>query len=132
MIDFATLERPKSPNTYLVCDVDETAATPDRAAPRYQADPAHLCATLVGIVTSEPRVAEVEADPDGRAYRFTQKTAVLGFVDDIDIAVRPAGEGGAKVLVYSRSRVGWSDLGTNKKRVDGWLARLDQRMGAAS
>jgi uncharacterized protein (DUF1499 family) len=66
------------------------------------------------IVASDTPTGRVEA---------TDTTSWFGFKDDIVVRVRPEGTG-SRVDVRSVSRVGKSDLGTNAKRVRGFLARL--------
>jgi uncharacterized protein (DUF1499 family) len=66
------------------------------------------------IVASDAPAGRIEA---------TDATSWFGFKDDIVVRVRPEGTG-SRVDVRSVSRVGRSDLGTNAKRVRGYLARL--------
>lgn len=125
MIDFAALERPASPNTYLVCDADLTSAKPDRDAPHFALAPEGLRDIFLKIIVEEPRVTRAAADEASLHYAFVQRTALLRFADDVDVKFALAEESGSRVCVYSRSRIGWSDLGTNRKRVETWLSKLD-------
>ncbi len=52
-----------------------------------------------------------------------EKTAVLGFVDDIVIRVRPLDEG-VLIDLRSVSRVGVSDLGANARRIERFVNEL--------
>lgn len=124
MIDFAALERPASPNTYLVCDADLTSATPDRDAPRFALSPEALRDVFLEMIDDEPRLTRAAFDEASLHCAFVQRTALLRFADDIDVKFAAA-EGGSRLCVYSRSRIGWSDLGTNRKRVETWLSKLD-------
>ncbi|OAI51939.1 hypothetical protein AYO46_01030 [Betaproteobacteria bacterium SCGC AG-212-J23] len=65
----------------------------------------------------------VAADPAGGRIEATDTTAWFGFHDDIVVRVVAAGSG-SRVDVRSVSRVGRSDIGTNAKRIRGFLARL--------
>ena len=53
----------------------------------------------------------------------------MRYKDDISILVLPARgeESGSELAIYSRSRVGYSDMGANRKRVLGLLKRLKDR-----
>lgn len=65
----------------------------------------------------------VHTDPAGGRIEALDTTKWFGFKDDIAVRVTPA-EGGARIDVRSRSRVGRSDLGTNARRIRGYLERL--------
>lgn len=131
MIDFATVERPGSPNTYLVC-VPEIcrAATADAMAPVYRAGAEAVRDALLAI---EPRLrfapsgAEIPgADIQGS---FVAVTRVFRFRDDVDVLIRPLGPARSQLAVYSRSRLGYSDLGANRRRVEALLDALAARVG---
>jgi uncharacterized protein (DUF1499 family) len=51
-------------------------------------------------------------------------SAVFGFVDDLELHLRPAEN---IIAVRSDSRLGRSDFGVNRKRVEGLRAALRQR-----
>lgn len=68
------------------------------------------------VVTDEEHTGVLEA---------TAATFWFGFKDDVIVRVRPAADGqGARIDVRSISRVGLSDMGTNAKRVEAYLARV--------
>mgnify|MGYP006423155355 CR=1 FL=1 len=48
----------------------------------------------------------------------------LIFKDDVDVAVRPRDDGSSALYVRSASRVGHSDLGVNRRRVDRFLTAV--------
>ncbi|MCI4644745.1 MAG: DUF1499 domain-containing protein [Hyphomonadaceae bacterium] len=134
-MDFSTLERPTSPNTYLlapegICQ----AASPDVLSPRFAESPKELFKLLTRLVRSDGRARDMLEDPDGPAIRFVAVTPLLRFKDDVDIRIYPDQPGGslkkpgARLAIYSRSRVGYSDLGANAKRV----SRLIEKLQAAT
>lgn len=124
-ISFQTLTRPPKPNTFLVAPAGICKkAEPDLVSPVFPASPRGLFSQISEIIASERSWKDLKADAETHQLHFIARTPLLGFRDDVDIAVLPAGDGqqGTSLAVYSRSRVGYSDLGANKKRV---LALLD-------
>ena len=55
---------------------------------------------------------------------------VFFFKDDVEVAIRPDGPTGSKSLLHIRSasRVGKADLGVNRRRVDRFFRRLEERL----
>lgn len=62
----------------------------------------------------------VDVNEQGYAMELEKESAVFRFVDDIMIEVRPFedGVGKSEIHIRSRSRVGRSDLGANRKNID--------------
>jgi len=130
-LDFIRLERPSSPNTYLVApDGLCQSATPDAAPPVFEKSERGLFSTLAELIAQERRWIDVQADPEQYRFKFVAKTPLLGFKDDVDIMILPAnpeahdGESGTTLAIYSRSRLGHSDLDANRKRVTALLEKL--------
>ena len=67
----------------------------------------------VMVVAAMPG-ATIVAQRDDYLYA-TFETPVMGFVDDVEFALLP---GQAAIGVRSASRLGYSDLGTNRKRIE--------------
>lgn len=128
--DFATLQPPDSPNTWLVAPAGFTEATPNETAPEFPVDASRLAEVWQKVVAAEPRTAIAGISPDGLQIEAQQRTAVFGFIDDISFRAIPAAEGHATLAVYSRARVGYWDLGANHRRVRAWLAEIRSRLAA--
>ena len=58
-------------------------------------------------------------------------TRLLRFKDDVVVRLRDRGEGGTRVGVRSKSRIGRSDLGTNARRIRTYLAELRTSLESA-
>lgn len=126
-LDFSTFRRAPKPNNWLVLpDGFEAVESADMASPRIALSPDELFVKLEGLVGSRRDWKLVDKDAGARRLRFIAVTRLLRFKDDIDIAVLPAAgaAGESEVAIYSRSRIGYSDLGTNAKRVKEILAAI--------
>jgi uncharacterized protein (DUF1499 family) len=106
---------PSSPNA-----VSSQATDAHRIAPLvYQGSPQQAMKSLRTIAESTPHTRIVEAKAD---YLYVEyASSLLGFVDDVEFYFPP----GANVIhVRSASRLGYSDLGVNRKRIEEVRARL--------
>lgn len=74
-------------------------------------DPASSMQRLQEILSAMPRTEVVTARPD---YIYAEcATPLMGFVDDVEFHCD-----GKVIQVRSASRLGYSDLGVNRKRVE--------------
>lgn len=130
-VDFRNLKRPSSPNTYLLAPEGLCEnAKPDDVSSVFPVPRDVLFLEILKRVEAMPDW-QLQAKDAGRGLiSFIAVTRLMRFKDDIDILVMPAeagdpeGRRGARLAIYSRSRVGHSDLGANKKRVSQLLASL--------
>lgn len=107
---------PKRPN----CVSSQAPAGPRYVKPFWLAGDAEAGWRAVReVMASWPR-CELVAEREGWA-RYAVRTAVLGFVDDVELAL----DREARVVhVRSAARVGWWDLGVNRRRVEELRRRL--------
>jgi len=118
---FKTLQRPGSPNHWLVAPAD-FAVKPDAVAPVFAVPAAELGAALKAVI-HQTRGAAIDAEMvDGLHVVVT--SAIFSFKDDIRIHVIPLSSRQSTLVLYSASRVGYWDLGANRRRVEDWLTRL--------
>lgn len=126
-IDFQTFKRPAKPNNWLVApDGFADSALPDESSPVFDRTPAALFEDIMQMVAARSDWKITASDPASGRISFIAVTRLLRFKDDIDILVLPVAEHDhqSTLVVYSRSRVGYSDLGTNGKRVNALLSAL--------
>ena len=84
--------------------------------------PATLAA-LLAVVRSAPGAVVVQAQPD---YVYAQfSTPLMKYVDDVEFWLDPAA---GVIQVRSASRLGESDLGANRQRVEALRAHLAKRL----
>ena len=113
-MDFKTFKLTRKPNQYLVAPEGLCEnATPHRTAPVFPVDPQKLEDAFADVALAEPRVTRKASD-DGQRD-FVQRSALMRFPDTITFEAIDLGNGKSTLAIYSRSAIGHSDLGVNKK-----------------
>ena len=108
---------PGKPN----CVSSQSTDSAHRIAPiSYAGMASEILARLKSILTTMPHIRVINESTD---YLHAEcKSALLGFVDDLEFYVDRAAN---IVHVRSASRLGYSDLGVNRKRVEEIRSRLN-------
>ncbi len=101
---------PASPN----CVVSQGADEDHSITPlRYKRDRETARETLLALLEKQPRTEVVQQTPDYIEVEFTSR--LMGFVDDAEFYFPP----NEKVIhVRSAARLGESDLGVNRRRIE--------------
>ncbi len=87
----------------------------ERTQRAFEASPSRLYqAALAALADLNP--VSCATDPNDRSAQAVYRVALV-FKDDVHIAVRPGENGGSVLHIRSASRVGYSDLGVNERRV---------------
>jgi uncharacterized protein (DUF1499 family) len=100
----------------------QRAGYPDLAPARFAAPPAVVLERATQVARDLGWAVVATAPAEGR-LEATDRTRWFGFRDDVVVRVRADGAG-SRVDVRSVSRVGRSDLGTNARRIERFLAAL--------
>ncbi|MEL7028547.1 MAG: DUF1499 domain-containing protein [Pseudomonadota bacterium] len=130
MIDFQRLTPRARPNTYLVCTPELCPrAGAQQESPVFETPAEAVRDAWFEMIADEPRVRQTEADDASLQYEFVQRTAFLRFPDTITVRFVALDDASSTVIVYSRSRYGYSDMGFNRRRVRDWLDKLEARLG---
>jgi uncharacterized protein (DUF1499 family) len=119
-VEFGALTRPASPNTALIAPQGfATRAVSDGAAPVFPRSPEETFARLLAMIEARRDWQLAASDAGALRVRFVAVTPLMRFKDDVDVQVLPADDqpGRSTLAAYSRSRAGYSDLGTNLKRL---------------
>lgn len=107
---------PNSPN----CVSSQSSDVGHSIAPlTYNSTPEEAIAKLKSVIESLPRTKIITQSNDYLYAEF--KSALMGFVDDVEFYVDPKAN---VIQVRSASRLGQSDLGVNRKRIETIRAKL--------
>lgn len=108
---------PNTPN----CVNSQASDADHTVAPiAYRSAPSEIIAKLKTVIDSMERSKIVTESSDYLYAEFA--SALMGFVDDVEFYVDPSTPG--QLQVRSASRLGKSDLGVNRKRVEAIRAKL--------
>ncbi len=78
-------------------------------------------------MASEPNVTTVEIDDSALVDRYVQRSRVLQLPDTIVMRYVDLEPGKRSTLaIYSRSQLGYSDLGVNRARIERLLGKLEK------
>jgi uncharacterized protein (DUF1499 family) len=121
-IEFASLVQPTSPNTCLAAPA--THPGPKQVvAPGFPGPPEALFGRLLGLAKGFPRTWQLAAWAERRQAQWVERSS-LNFPDIITAECVATAEG-SSLFLYSRSLIGYSDFGANRRRVERWLRALE-------
>lgn len=127
MIDFATLEKRREPSRWLVAPAGLCrAAAPDGDAPVFDARPDRVIAALAAVLGDRPRTALLERGDD--ALEAEERSALFRFRDRISARAVPLEDARTALALYSRSTVGYWDIGVNRRRVRDLAERVREHL----
>ncbi|MEM5516914.1 DUF1499 domain-containing protein [Henriciella sp. AS95] len=130
--DIRTIKRPSSPNTYLMApDGYCENAEPDAGSPLFDVSAEVLFGAVLEHIEEQSNWTIAETDRNHCHVDLVAATKLLKFKDDvtIDTLVAENMPGKSRMAIYSRSRVGYHDLGANKKRVNKLVQAIEDKLG---
>jgi uncharacterized protein (DUF1499 family) len=127
-VEFATLRLPASPNAHLAAPPGATVERHE-GIPAYAVPPDVAWAALRRLGEGFPRVWKLAEWPERRQAQWVARSRLMNYPDLVNAEVieRPEGCG---LFLYSRSLIGWSDLGVNAARVAAWRAAFEALLRA--
>lgn len=126
-VDFSALKRRTTPNDALACPADVCPGVPaDIASPDFAVSGDRLREIIAAVAASEPGTQLIFSDRWDAQDRYLVRSRLMRFPDTVDALVVGRGEGRSTVALYSRSQVGYSDLGVNRARIARWLERIGE------
>ena len=122
-VDFATLALPPSPNTCLLTPTSAPGAGHLQRDP-FPVTPEAAFAAIRATAAAQPRVFPLAEYAERRQAQWVARSRLMNYPDVVVAQLLP-GEERSALILYSRSLIGWSDLGANAARCAEWLAALD-------
>ncbi len=122
---FEYLSHTGKPNDYLVCPADLCTTKPDAEAPIFNVPAKKLLRAILDLIPED-----IEGEEDF-AFRFVAKTPLMRYPDTISIRILAIDDKHSTIAIYSRSLIGYSDMGANKARVESLLSRLQASLASA-
>ena len=129
VIDFATLQRDSVPNQYLLCPKGMCSTETDGEAPVFDVPIEQLQVAWDEMLAEQPRLQILRRDVTNIQIDYVQRSRLLRFPDLVTVRFVPIDDAHSTVAIYSRSVWGKGDMGVNRTRVEGWLARLKAKVG---
>lgn len=126
-INFDDISIPNTPNYYLACPKDYCQQSTAKATPNFNRNLVQLTKSWQTLMDSQPRVTEIYADSNKHEYTYIQRSFLFRFPDYIYVKFIALDNNTSSLIIFSRSKYGYSDLGVNKRRVLRWLKALAKR-----
>lgn len=127
VVDFYTLSIPAGgPDHYLVCPTEVCMLdAADQASITYDIPAERLRAILLGFVDNQPTISFWRMNPAIDQFDFLENDPTMRMPDVVTVQTFDLGAGKSTVAIYSRSLHGLADEGSNRRRVQRWLAMID-------
>lgn len=122
------LRDPLPGNSFLACPPNYCAATA-AASPFFAFRVDRLEQAWRQVLAAEPGIVIVSDEPAQPRLVAIQHTQLLRFPDIVTAEFVTLDGDQSSIAVYSKSRYGSGDFGTNRRRVVAWLGRLRQLAG---
>ncbi|MGA9866390.1 MAG: DUF1499 domain-containing protein [Acetobacteraceae bacterium] len=122
--DAARIERGTSPNTALAAPAG-FAPPPDIVTPVYRVPPKRLYSAVRATAAAQPRTFLAAEDAATLQAQWVARSRLLNFPDLVAAQILPAAGDASRLVLYSRSVYGYSDLGANRRRLHSWLAAIE-------
>ena len=123
-LDFFSLERPKTPNSFLACPHDYYSIISDTETPTLKYPINDITHAWTEAITQLKRSYEVIDLRSHNQKTYVQRSKIMGYPDIITVQFEQINIESSGITLYSRSQYGYSDMGVNKNRVITLLEKL--------
>lgn len=129
-VDFERLARSDAPHDALACPPGYCAVEPDFVTPTYDVPGARLREIVSEIAAEDPRAELVYSGRWEESDRYIVRSRLMRYPDTVNVRILGAGPGRSQIAIYSRSQIGYSDMGVNRARIARWLDEIARRVAA--
>lgn len=119
-----TLVRTGKPNDALIGPASALPLPPDAQSPVFALSAQELFRQLTARIESTNTVSWVEQNDEALYARALAFSSLMRFPDTNHIWVLPVDETHSTLALYAAAKLGHSDLGKNRERLDYWLSLL--------
>jgi uncharacterized protein (DUF1499 family) len=119
-----TLMRTGKPNDALIGPASALPVPPDATAPVFAIPAEELFATLISRINSSETITWAEQDSANFYARALTFSPLMRFPDTSQIWVLPVDDTHATLVLYAAAKLGHSDMGKNRERLESWLSLL--------
>ena len=130
-VAIADLRGPLPQNGFLACPAGYCRIEPGMVSPVFAIDADRLRQLWTEMLRSEGGIVTLVIQPERRRLVLVQHSALLRFPDVITVEFVALEPDRSSLALYSRARYGHLDFGVNRRRVETWLARLQQLASAS-
>lgn len=119
-----TLVRTGKPNDALIGPANALPLPPDAEPPVFAVPAQELFRHLIAQVEATDTVTWVEQNDEALYARALTFSSLMRFPDTNHIWALPVDETHSTLVLYAAAKLGQSDLGKNRERLDAWLNLL--------
>jgi uncharacterized protein (DUF1499 family) len=126
-VDFDALVRTGAPHDALACpEAACGTALIDIVTPLYPIAGSQLRRIVRTVASRQQGTQLVYSARWEEEDRYVVRSKLLRFPDTVNVRIYGAGDEGSMLALYSRSQIGYSDMGVNERRLRIWLAEIDE------
>ena len=119
------METCSSPNCFRVAPEGSTDERIDEIAPIYGDRAIVLAQAFHDFALTQRATQHVAGLPTGQHMTYVQRSERLKVPDYVSVKFVDLADNTSTVVLYSRSRYGYGDLGVNEARVRAWISALE-------
>lgn|GEM_PF-388617 len=132
-VDFTSLRRTSAPHDALACPEGACGdARIDIVTATYPIAGSALRGIVREVASLQPGTRIVYSARWEEEDRYVVRSRLLRFPDTVNVRIFGAGDEGSMLALYSRSQIGYSDMGVNERRLRSWLAAIEERVREAA